>query len=78
MAMFAEAMNLTPGSNADASAAPAAADDRNGRPREPVAEPVRRDLGSIRREQPAASAVAAPAAQPPGGVRTIRDRLQPR
>jgi DNA helicase HerA-like ATPase len=76
MAMFAEAMNLTPGAGAEAPAAAAVIDDRSARPREPISEPVRRDFGSIRREQPAAA--AAPAAQPSGAMRTIRDRLQQR
>jgi hypothetical protein len=40
---------------------------------------VRRDFGSIRREQPPAAAVPAAAAAPPGSaLRTIRDRLQQR
>ena len=77
MAMFAEAMNLTPNANPEAPADPAAVDDRSAPA--PIAEPLRRDFGSIRREQPPAPAVPAAAAAPPGSaLRTIRDRLQQR
>ena len=70
MAMFAESMSLT-GQNLDAPVTAAVAEER--------AEPVRRDLGSIRREQPPAPpASATPAAQPGSALRTIRDRLQQR
>ena len=72
MAMFAEAVNLS--SNGDAAAAPAAADERGTHQRDPVGEPMRRELPSIRREPPA----AAPGAQPAASMRSIRDRLQQR
>jgi len=77
MAMLAEAMHLTPGPSPEAPAPAAPVDDRSARPREPAGEPVRRDFGSIRREQPAAAS-AVPAAKPSGAMRTIRDRLQQR
>jgi uncharacterized protein len=77
MAMFAESMNLTPNANPESPADPAAVDDRSAPA--PIAEPLRRDFGSIRREQPPAAAVPAAAAAPPGSaLRTIRDRLQQR
>ena len=79
MAMFAESMNLTPNGNPEALAEPAPVHDRGAPAREPISEPVRRDFGSIRREQPSAPAVPAAAAAPPGSaLRTIRDRLQQR
>lgn len=90
MAMLAESMNLPassgagPGSGTGSGAEPpappaAAADERGSRTREPAAEPVRRDFGSIRREQPAASTTpAAPAPQTGSPMRTIRDRVQQR
>jgi len=79
MAMFAESMNLTPNANPEAPADPAAVDDRGAPAREPISEPLRRDFGSIRREQAPAAAVPAAAAAPPGSaLRTIRDRLQQR
>jgi hypothetical protein len=79
MAMFAESMNLTPHANPETPADLAVVDDRSPPAREPIAEPLRRDFGSIRREQPPAPAVPAAAAAPPGSaLRTIRDRLQQR
>jgi len=67
MAMFAESMSLT-GPNPDAAAPAVVAEER--------AEPVRRDLGTIRREVPPAP--PASATQPGSALRTIRDRLQQR
>jgi uncharacterized protein len=74
MAMFAESMSLTPGAGPEGGA--------NGHGEEraaPAGDPVRRDLGSMRRgEPPAAPAHALPSTQPGSALRTIRDRLQQR
>jgi uncharacterized protein len=73
---FADAMHLpTP----DVAAPQGAGEDRGTRVREPLApitEP-RREMPSIRREQPAASGAAA-ATAPGSALRAIRDRLQQR
>jgi hypothetical protein len=47
-------------------------------PPAPAAEPPRRDIPSIRREQPAAPGAAGTTAQPGSALRAIRDRLQQR
>ncbi len=74
MAMFAEAMNITPLASSETTT-PAGAEERAARAREPL--PERREIPSIRREQPAAP----PAAASPGqsaAMRAIRDRMQQR
>jgi DNA helicase HerA-like ATPase len=64
--MYPEAANVPNGHIADGAA-----------PLAPAAEPPRRDIPSIRREQPAAPGTAA-ASQPGSALRAIRDRLQQR
>jgi len=77
MAMFAESMHLPNGPAGDAAAHPPPQEDR--RARDPLADSLRRELGAMRRDQPAPAAPAPAAPQSPqSGVslRTIRDRLQ--
>jgi len=79
MALFAEAMNLGPGSG-DAAVPPANGEDRGMRTREGTPDPQRREVGQLRREQPAAAGAPAGSAagQPANPLRTVRERLQQR
>ncbi len=76
MATMAEAMNLQSGNTAE-SPAPAL-EERRARPRDPLIEPLlRREFGTIRREQ-AGQASQGADAQPENSLRSIRERLQQR
>jgi uncharacterized protein len=70
----AEAMSLSTGTGSEAIPQ-AVNDDRLVRPREPIIEPPRREIPSIRREQPVA---AASGAQPGSTLRAMRERLPQR
>jgi hypothetical protein len=70
----AEAMAISAGPGAEATPQ-AVNDDRLARPREPMTEPPRREIPSIRREQPAA---AASGGQLGSTLRAMRERLPQR
>jgi hypothetical protein len=76
MTMFAESMSLPSSSAGDGAPAVPAQEDR--RSRDPLGDSLRREFGTMRRDQPAAP--AAPAApqspQSASSLRSVRERLQ--